>query len=82
MEKSFEVLTLKELPKHLKYAFLGVERAQPVIIAADLTVENEQKLIRIIRKYKEVTAWSVEDLKGISPLICIHKILLEKNAKT
>ena len=82
VEKSFEGLILKELPKHLKYAFLGAERAQPIIITADLIVGNEQKLIRILRKYKESTAWSVEDLKGISPIIGMHKILLKENAKT
>ena len=42
-EKSSEGLVLKELPKHLKYAFLGEERSKPVILAADLTVEKEQK---------------------------------------
>ena len=82
MEKNSEVLILKELPKHLKYVFLGGERAQPVIIAADLTVEKEHKMIGILRKYKEAIAWSIEDLKGISPSLCMHKILLEENAKT
>ena len=72
---------MKELPKHLKYAFLGVEKSKPVIISADLTEEKEQKLIEILRKYKEVIAWSMEDLKGISPSICMHKILLEENEK-
>ena len=75
VEKSSEGLILKELPKHLKYAFLGVERAQPVIIAADLIEEKELKLLKILRKYKEAIAWSVGDLKGISPSICMHKIL-------
>ena len=56
VEKSSEGLILKELPKHLKEAFLGAERAQPVFIAADLTVEKEHKLIGILRKYKEVIA--------------------------
>ena len=73
---------MKELPKHLKDAFLGAERAQPVIVAVDLTREKEQKLIKILRKYKEAIVWSVEELKGISPSICMHKILLEENAKT
>ena len=82
MKKSSKGLIRKELPKHLKYAFLGVERAQPVIIAAGWTKENEQKLIRILRKYKEVIAWSVKDLKWIIPSICMHKILLEENTKT
>ena len=35
-----------------------------------------------LRKYKEAIAWSIEDLKGISPSICMHKILLEKNTRT
>ena len=82
MEKSSEGLILKELPKHLKYAFLGAEKAKHVIIAVDLTIENEYKLIKILRKYKETIAWSVEDLKGIDPSICMHKILLEEIAKT
>ena len=82
VKKSSEGLILKELPKHLKYVFLGAERSQPVIIAADLIVEKEHKLIRILKKYKEAIVWSIEDLKGINSLICMHKILLEENAKT
>ena len=73
---------MKELPKHLKYAFLGAERAQPIIIAIDLIEEKELKLLKILIKYKEAIAWSVKDLKGISPSICMHKILLEENTKT
>ena len=39
-------------------------------------------MLVILSKYKEAIAWSIEDLKGISPSICMHKILLEDNAKT
>ena len=39
-------------------------------------------MIDILRKYKEAIVWTVEDLKGISPSICMHKTLLEENAKT
>ena len=82
VEKSFEGLILKELPKHLKYAFLGPKTAHLVIIAANLTEEKELKLLKILRKYKEAIAWKVEDLKGINPSICKNKILLKENAKT
>ena len=44
--------------------------------------EKEQKLLQILRKYKKAIAWLVKDLKGIIPSICMHKILLEENAKT
>ena len=73
---------MKELPSHLKYAFLEPEKAKPVIISAALAENEEQKLLKILRKYKEAIAWSIEDLKGISPSICMHKILLEDDAKT
>ena len=33
-------------------------------------------------KYREALAWSIEDLKGISPSIYVHKILLNDDVKT
>ena len=40
VEKSSEWLFLKQLPKHLKYSFLGEDESKPVIIAVDLTLEK------------------------------------------
>ena len=73
---------MKELPSHLKYEFLEPEKRKPVIISSALIEAEKQKLLVIMRKYKEAIAWSIEDLKGINPAICMHKILLEDNAKT
>ena len=81
-ETSAEGLILKELPSHLKYEFLEQEQRKPIIISAALTESEEKKLLEILRKYKEAIAWSIEDLKGISLSICMHKILLNDNAKT
>ena len=81
-ETSAEGLTLKKLPSHLKYEFLEPEKRKPVIISVALTKAEEHKLLEILRKYKEAIAWSIKDLKGISPSICMHKILLNDNAKT
>ena len=73
---------MKELPSHLKYAFLEPKKAKLVIISATLTENEEHRLLKILRKYKEAIAWSIKDLKGISLSICMHKIMLEDNAKT
>ena len=73
---------MKELPNQLKYAFLEPKRAKPVIISTALTESEEQKLLDTLKKYKEAIVWFIEDLKGISPSICMNKILLEDNAKT
>ena len=80
-ETSAEGLILKELPSHLKYTFLELEKGKQVIISAALTEIEEQKLLKIMSKYKEAIAWSIEDLKGISPSICTHKILLNDDAR-
>ena len=61
---------------------IEARKSKLVIISTDLTKHKEQKLLEIIKKYKGATAWSIDDLKGISPSICMHKILLEENAKT
>ena len=53
-----------------------------MIIATDLTLEEEKEVVEILKQYKAAIAWTVGDLKGINPSICMHKILMEENAKT
>ena len=80
-ETSEEGIVLKELPSHLKYAYLELPKNKPVIISSRLSEAEEQRLLEILRKHKESIAWSIEDLKGITPSICMHKILLEENSR-
>ena len=81
-ETSTEGLILKELPSHLKYAFLEPKKAKLVIISTALTENVEQGMLNILRKYKEAISWLIKYLKGISPSICMHKILLDDNVKS
>ena len=71
----------KPLPSHLKYAYLGVESTLPVIILASLIELEEEKLLRVLRDHKHAIGWSLADLKGIRPYICMHRILLEDGHK-
>ena len=71
----------KPLPSHLKYAYLGVESTLPVIISASLSVLEEEKLLRVLRDHKHALGWSLADLKGIRPSMCMHRILLEDGHK-
>ena len=50
VNKSSEDLILKELPEHLKYAFLQPEKGKPAIIPIGLIELEEQKLMEIIKK--------------------------------
>ena len=75
-------LELKPLPSHLKYAFLGVEETFPVIISSSLELDQENKLLEILKTHQTALGWTIEDIKGISPLICTHRIHLEEDVKS
>src|SRR4051812_16541602 len=74
-------LELKQLPSHLRYAFLEDKENYPIIINASLTKNEEEKLLRVLREHKAAIGWTISDLKGISPSICMHKILMEESYK-
>ena len=46
-------LELKTLPDNLKYAYLGEDETLPVIIAADLTNNQQEALLEILKQNKE-----------------------------
>ena len=72
---------MKQLPDHLRYAFFLGQSEFLVIISASLSPLEEEKLIEVLRKHKSALAWSIVDIKGISPTICMHKILIEESYK-
>ena len=42
---------------------------------------EEEKLLRVLRDHKDDIGWSLVDLKGIRPSMCMHRILLEDGHK-
>ncbi|XP_076911444.1 uncharacterized protein LOC143569404 [Bidens hawaiensis] len=72
---------LKELPSHLKYAFMGEGETLPVIIASNLNEAQEERLLEVLKAHKAAIGWTIADLKGISPSIVIHKIITTDDAR-
>ena len=77
-DPSFE---LKPFPDNLKYAYLDDKNIYPVIISAKLSAEEEEKLLDVLKAHRPSIGYSLDDLKGISPALCMHKINLEEDAK-
>ncbi|CAA7409872.1 unnamed protein product [Spirodela intermedia] len=75
-------LELKPLPSSLKYMFLEENNSFPVIIAADLSDEQEEELLDVLRKNKKAMGWKMDDLRGIDMSVCMHSIYLEEGART
>ncbi|CAM8877999.1 unnamed protein product [Rhodiola kirilowii] len=72
---------LKPLPASLRYEFLGPNSTYPVIVNASLTDVETQKLLVVLREHRPALGYSIDDLKGISPDLCIHRINLEDDAR-
>jgi hypothetical protein len=48
-----------------------------VIVAANLSFGEEEKLLRVLREHRITLGWTIVDIKGISPAKCMHQIFLE-----
>ena len=73
-------LELKPLPSHLKYPYLLEGEKLPVIISSKLNLDQERKLLELLKEHKRALGWTIADIKGISPSICQHKIILEESS--
>nr|GEW76529.1 reverse transcriptase domain-containing protein [Tanacetum cinerariifolium] len=56
---------LKDLPSHLKYAYLKGDESCPVIISSKLTEKEKVSLFHVLEKRKGAIAWKMSDIKGI-----------------
>ena len=72
--KGDPVFELKQLPETLKYAYLDEKKIYPIIISANLSEHEEERLLRVLRKHRVAIGYTLDDLKGTSPTLCQHKI--------
>jgi hypothetical protein len=79
--KEAQKVELKPLPKNLRYEFLGPESTYPVIVNASLNEDETEKLIKVLKRYPKAIGYTIEDIKGINPSLCMHRILLEDDYK-
>jgi hypothetical protein len=72
---------LKPLPKGLKYEFFGPDKTYPLIMRDELSPEENEKLLKLLKKHRKVIGYSISDLKGLSPAFCTHRIPMEDQCK-
>lgn len=73
---------LKPLPEGLRYAFLGTNSTYPVIVNASLTADQLNALLTELKKFRKALGYSLDDIKGISPDLCMHRIHLDDESKS
>jgi hypothetical protein len=67
-------IELKPLPVSLRYAFLDDNLESRVIISDNLTQEQTLRLMAVLERHHSAFGYSLQDLKGISPALCTHRI--------
>jgi hypothetical protein len=72
---------LKPFPKGLKYEFLGSDKTYPVIVSDELSPKENDMFLNLLKKHKKVIGYSINDLKGLSPAFCTHRIHMEDQCK-
>ncbi|KAL4340275.1 hypothetical protein GQ457_08G026910 [Hibiscus cannabinus] len=83
MPKSvFQKLGIREAkPTTVMLQLADHSYVQPEGKIEDILADQEEKLITTLRQHKEALGWTIADIKGISPTICMHKILLDDDHK-
>ncbi len=61
---------LKPLPDTLKYAYLDEKKIYPIIISVNLSEQEEEKLLKTLKKHHAYIGYTLDDLKGIIPTLC------------
>ena len=61
---------LQPLPDNLKYAYLHEKKIYHVIISANLSKHEEERLLKTVKKHRATIGYTLDDLKGISPTLC------------
>ncbi|GJU88269.1 hypothetical protein Tco_1300692 [Tanacetum coccineum] len=58
---------LKNLPQHLEYAYLNVDKSFPIIISSELSEKEKTSLLQVLEKRKGANAWKMSNINRISP---------------
>jgi len=69
---------LKPLPSHLKYKFLDSAHEFPIIVNAKLDGPQLEKFLDVLRKHSGAIGYSINDIQGLSPSFCMHRIFLNE----
>ncbi|GJZ22478.1 hypothetical protein Tco_0559517 [Tanacetum coccineum] len=81
LEESPLDLELKPLPDNLEYIFVEEPSFLPIITSSELSGQNKNKLIFILKRYRQSFAWKTTDIPEICPSFCKHKIQLLEDKK-
>eukprot|EP00253_Pinus_taeda_P030292 PITA_30292 len=64
-----------------KSVTVEIEPGKTLNINPNLTDDQKQQLMKLLKENKEAFAWDYTDMKGISPELCTHRIYIKEGSR-
>eukprot|EP00253_Pinus_taeda_P028310 PITA_28310 len=64
-----------------KSVTIEIEPGKTLNINPNLTDDQKQQLMKLLKENKEAFAWDYKDMKGISPELCTHRIYIKEGSR-
>ena len=66
----------------LKEVNLGiVDNPRPTFINANLSPEEEANYIELLMEYRDIFAWSYDEMLGLDPMVVVHQLKVKNMAR-
>ncbi|XP_052489861.1 uncharacterized protein LOC105762890 [Gossypium raimondii] len=69
------------LPYRESLEIVSLDEGKEVKIGTEITTKTRQDLIELLREFKDVFAWSYQDMPGLSTSIAVHRLPIKENCK-
>ncbi|XP_052485209.1 uncharacterized protein LOC105778967 [Gossypium raimondii] len=69
------------LPHRESIEVVSLEEGKEVKIGSDISAKTRQDLIELLREFKDVFAWSYQDMPGLSTDIVVHRLPIREDCK-
>ena len=72
-----------QLEEELKEINLGAELGsqKPVFISSQLTVQENEQLVTLLKEYIDVFAWTYDEMPGLDPRLVVHALNVDLGVK-
>ena len=72
-----------QLEEELKEINLGAELGsqKPVFISSQLTIQEKEQLVILLKEYTDVFAWTYDEMLGLDPTLVVHALNVNLGVK-
>ena len=72
-----------QLEEELKEINLGAELGsqKPIFISSQLTIQENEQLVTLLKEYIEVFAWTYDEMPGLDPGLVVHALNVDLRVK-